>query len=265
MQPQKLEAGAIIYREGDPSDAIYVIDAGVVEVLRSHDGELIRLGVLRHGEIFGETGVVLGHRRSTTTRALTAATVLKIDKARFLEIFPPDNPVALPLLRMLCERLAETNRQLAELAASGSGGVTREEAGEIRLLAASPLVETQIGGEGVAIATLPFRIGRRARAGDPPHASAQELLLAAPSQGGYQLSLQHCVIDDLGGMLVLRDLGSALGTLVNGKRIAEFEHSRSAPLRLGANEIVAGGSDSPYRFTLLIGRREHGGGPAKRA
>lgn len=254
MQEHRVQAGEVIYNEGDTSDAIYVISSGIVEVLRNHDGALVRLGVLRHGEIFGETGVILDHPRSTTTRALSAASLLRIDKKRFLEIFPPDNPIALPLLRMLCERLAETNRQLAETATGGSEAA-REEVGEMRLVAASPVVETQIGNRGIVVRELPFKIGRRARPGEPPKASADELLLSAPAHGSYQLSLQHCAIVEFGGAVVIRDLGSALGTLVNGRRIAAFEHSRIAPLRIGVNEIVAGGADSPYRFALVIERR----------
>jgi CRP-like cAMP-binding protein len=253
VDPQHLEAGKVIYREGDPSDAIYVIDHGVVEVLRNHDGAMVRLGVLRHGEIFGETGVILHHPRSTTTRALTAVTLMRIDSKRFLEIFPPDNPVALPLLRMLCERLAEANRQIADLSL-GSAGAASDEVARMRLMGASPLIETQIGDHGIEIRQLPFTIGRRSQSGEPPKASRDALLLG--SQGGtYQISLQHCVIDQLGGTLIVRDLGSALGTLVNGKRIAEFERSRIAPLRFGANEIVIGGADSAYHFTLFVDRK----------
>jgi CRP-like cAMP-binding protein len=252
VQAEQIAAGTIIYHEGDPSDAVYMIESGAIEVLREHDRELMRLGVLRRGEIFGETGVILEHPRSTTMRALSASALIRIDRQRFLEIFPPDNPIALPLLRMLCERLTEANRQLSEVSTL-SAGAAREHAGRMVLLGASAAVETQIGRLGLNITKLPFRIGRRSRAGEPPSASEGELLLSA--QGAYQLSLQHCAITELGGTLAVRDLGSALGTLVNGKRIADFEGVRVATLCFGLNDIVAGGADSPYRFTLLIERK----------
>ena len=70
------------------------------------------------------------------------------------------------------------------------------------------------------------------------------------------MSAQQFAIEDREGHLVLRDLGSVLGTLVNETRIAEFEESLVAPLRFGANKIQSGGAKSRYRFTLLVKRKE---------
>lgn len=244
--------GETIYREGDPSDAVYVIEAGIVEMVRMHAGAVTRLGVLRRGEIFGETGVIRDRPRSATARARTAVSLLRISRPRFLEVFAPDNPIALPLLRMLCDRLADANRRLAALETDTSGAA-REEAGSIRLLSASPVVEAQIGREGLAIAQLPFTVGRRARLGDGPRANSRELLLGVSDE--HHLSPLHWAIDAIGGVLVVRDLGSALGTVVNGKRVADFEDARWCALRFGLNDIVAGGLDSPYHFGVLVERR----------
>ena len=68
------------------------------------------------------------------------------------------------------------------------------------------------------------------------------------------MAAHHFAIEDREGRLVVRNLGSPLGTLVNDRREVEFEEGLIAPLRFGANEIQAGGAESRYRFTLLVKR-----------
>ena len=50
----------------------------------------------------------------------------------------------------------------------------------------------------------------------------------------------------------MRDLCSTLGTIVNGEPIGEHFRSDDAPLRAGENEVIAGGVDSPFVFSVLM-------------
>ena len=50
----------------------------------------------------------------------------------------------------------------------------------------------------------------------------------------------------------VRDLRSTLGTIVNGEPIGEHFRSDDALLRPGENEVIAGGLDSPFVFSVLI-------------
>ena len=132
-------------------------------------------------------------------------------------------------------------------------GVAMAEAGALRLLPGSPAVESQIGQNGLEVKALPFRVGRRALPGEPARIDPAELSLQAGET--FHLAAQHFAIEDREGHLVVRDLGSALGTLINETRIAEFEEGLVAPLRIGANEIQTGGAESRFRFTPLVKRR----------
>ena len=67
---------------------------------------------------------------------------------------------------------------------------------------------------------------------------------------------EHFVIERRDDRLFLRDLGSVLGTLVNGVRVASFEQTDTAPLKPGINRIVVGGIDSSIAFNLVIGDPE---------
>ena len=252
MKEDRYTAGQVIYREEDPGDAVFIIKEGEVEVLRDVGGAEVRLSVLRKGAIFGEMGVLRDRPRSTTTRALKDITLVAISKETFLSTFRKDNPLALPLLRMLCERLSQADSRLMEQQIY-SEGARLDEVASIRLLPASSEMAAQIGGNGIEAAVLPFEVGRHRQPGKPTRAGKAELTLLSP--GGEQLSVQHFSIEAPDGRLVLRDLQSHLGTLVNGLRIASFEQSDTADLTFGENEIQAGGLESPYRFHVIVERK----------
>ncbi len=256
MDEREVKTGEILFREGEPSDSVYLILSGEVEVLRDLGDRRIRLGTRRAGQIVGEMGVIRNQPRSATIRVVSDAKVSRITKKQFLAAFGGKDQLALRILKMLCERLGAADRRIGEDALEEKG-VAMAGAGELRLLPGSPAVESQIGQNGLEVKALPFRVGRRASPGEPARIDAAELSLQAGET--FHLAVHHFAIEDREGHLVVRDLGSALGTLVNESRIAEFEESLVAPLRFGANEIQAGGAESRYRFTLLVKREEASG------
>jgi len=67
-------AGDVIFAQGEPSDLVYVVEEGDVEIFRPHaaTGEQT-LGRCGPGEYFGELGPLLGLQRSASARALTPA------------------------------------------------------------------------------------------------------------------------------------------------------------------------------------------------
>jgi len=70
-----LVAGESLFSQGDPSDLIYIIDSGQVDVVRdTTDGELL-LATLGPGDHLGEMGPLFGLRRSATVRARTDSTL----------------------------------------------------------------------------------------------------------------------------------------------------------------------------------------------
>jgi len=251
MKEKKFAPGEVIYREAGPGDAVYIIRKGDVEVMRLVDGKQVRLAVLRSGAIFGEMAVIGNKPRSTTTRAIGDVVLVTIPAETFLSIFRRDNPLALPLLQMLCDRLLKAENQLLEQRIYVEGA-RLEAIKAIHLLGASPEIESQVGSEGIAIGKLPFHVGRPALPGEGAVAKQSELMLHAPES---QMSPLHFAIEDREGRLVVRDLGSHLGTLVNGVRIAHFERTDVADLLYGENRIQAGGLESPCRFHVIVERK----------
>ena len=68
----------------------------------------------------------------------------------------------------------------------------------------------------------------------------------------FRLSRQHFMIARSGDRLLVSDLGSTLGTMVNGWAIGHHFMKDAEPLHRGENHIVAGGKDSPFEFLVSI-------------
>lgn len=249
MQEQQFSQGDTIYREGDASDCAYIIASGTVAVSRTAGDNVVALAQLHSGQIFGEVGVIRDRPRSTTAQAATDVTLLTITKRDFETAFGSDNPLALTLLRMLCERLSDATQRIYE-GQLDSGGAALTQIAEIRLRPGSPEIASQIGRDGVVIENLPFAVGRRAVAGEPAASAGAQLLLRVTKP--YEMAPHHFVLEDDNGTLLIRDAGTVLGTMVNGIRIAAFEQSDTAPVKFGVTEIQAGGIDSTARFTLVV-------------
>ena len=66
-----LERGQYLFRQGDASDLVYVVQSGEIEILRVRaDGAELRLAVIGEGDYFGELGPMLNLPRSASARAM---------------------------------------------------------------------------------------------------------------------------------------------------------------------------------------------------
>ncbi len=74
------ETGQHIIRQGDIGRAMYIIQAGQVEVVHEQDGGETKLATLGPGEHFGEIAVLQDTRRTATVRALSPVIVLRISR-----------------------------------------------------------------------------------------------------------------------------------------------------------------------------------------
>lgn len=251
MQGRRFTAGDIIYREGAPSDCVYFIDEGEVEVRRAVPGGAVTLGRLGKGEILGEMGVVCRQPRSASVVAVSDAVLVRVDGAAFIEAFGGEKGLALKLLRMVCERLAASNRNLD--ARPVEEQAIRGEVREVRLLGDSPEMATLLGNSGIRIPAFPFEIGLAPRGGGGKTDCRFDFNIPGAVT---HLDRKHLRIElAADGRLQLRDLGSRLGCIVNGRRVSDFgKDGPTAPLLFGENRVVAGGHDSPIRFNLRVRR-----------
>ena len=64
------EDGDVIFREGDRSQAAFVLVSGQVELIKKTTNGLVRLALISPGEIFGEMGIIDRSVRSATDLTL---------------------------------------------------------------------------------------------------------------------------------------------------------------------------------------------------
>ncbi|MCZ4499220.1 MAG: conserved transrane transport protein, partial [Marmoricola sp.] len=107
-----LDAGAWLFRAGDPSDSLYVVRSGRLRVLQ--DGtELTELG---RGDVLGELALLTGAPRSADVRAVRDTRLLALTRADF------DSIADLGVLRSLAAGLASRLQKIAPPATAASRG-----------------------------------------------------------------------------------------------------------------------------------------------
>lgn len=121
-------ANDFIFREGDPADTLYLIEAGTVRIiadLELEQGRHIHPGVcdLEPGEVFGELALFDHQARSASVMAISECELIGIDGEQllaFLDAHPETGYAVLrELLTSLVDRLRNTNRKLFSILAWG--------------------------------------------------------------------------------------------------------------------------------------------------
>ncbi|MFA9460395.1 Crp/Fnr family transcriptional regulator [Thiohalorhabdus sp. Cl-TMA] len=111
------ERGAVIFRQGDPADGLYLIETGRVKLqLTQQDGEEVIVDLLGEGEYFGEMALIDAEPRSTGVVALQETAIRYLPKADFRHFLSRSNELAQSLLQGMTERLRNANRMIESLA-----------------------------------------------------------------------------------------------------------------------------------------------------
>jgi CRP-like cAMP-binding protein/ferredoxin len=107
-----LPAGAVIIREGDPGDSLYMIHNGVVKVSKWLEGRERVLAYLRDGTYFGEIALIRNEPRSATVTALTKVAVAQILREDFHTLLA-EHPDLLARVRDMTQRREGATSEMA--------------------------------------------------------------------------------------------------------------------------------------------------------
>lgn len=99
-RPRRVPEGEVLFSQGDPADAMYLVRSGVLRVWR--DGE--RIETLGPGSVVGEMGLVDRAPRSATAIAGPDCWVTEVDERLFARLVTVPG-FALELLRVVVRRL----------------------------------------------------------------------------------------------------------------------------------------------------------------
>ncbi len=84
-----LTTGQVLFTQGDPSDLVYVVTSGNVEIFRTRDdGTEEHLGVATPGSYFGELGPLMNLPRSASARTLNDVTLVGYTARLFRRLHP---------------------------------------------------------------------------------------------------------------------------------------------------------------------------------
>jgi len=108
-----LAPGAILFEQGEESDGLYIVIAGIVRIyLTADDGREATISLLEDGEMIGEIALLDGLPRSAGAAALTETRLLFIPHAPFIELLDGSPRLSRQIMLMLCERLRAANKQV---------------------------------------------------------------------------------------------------------------------------------------------------------
>ena len=113
-----IPGGVRVFEEAAPSDGIYLVISGEVEIIKKvDDTREVVLSRVKPGEFFGEMGVIDNCGRSAGARTSAETELAKISTAQFEDIMrEASSGVALFFLRHIDEHLRRTNsRFIAEV------------------------------------------------------------------------------------------------------------------------------------------------------
>jgi CRP-like cAMP-binding protein len=102
---ETLQPGAVLFREGDPGDAMFAITEGRVEL--SHLGTVLE--DFGPGSILGEMALIDEAPRSATATVTTEARVVRVDKDHFNYLVQEHPTFALQVMTVMAERLRRAN------------------------------------------------------------------------------------------------------------------------------------------------------------
>ncbi|MBI4233613.1 MAG: cyclic nucleotide-binding domain-containing protein [Chloroflexi bacterium] len=113
--PQEFSEGAILFREGEPGDHLYIVESGVIGIyLGPQEGQPTQIGTVGSGGCVGEMSILTGEPRSATARALTPLKLLSMSGQDFLVLTRASPTVLLNANRILSQRLHQTNKAVVQ-------------------------------------------------------------------------------------------------------------------------------------------------------
>jgi CRP-like cAMP-binding protein len=101
------KANSVVFEEGSPSEALYIILTGRVRITEVTDGQDVEIATLEPGDFFGELSLLLHTRHSKTATALEDTELMVLPKESLQELLAANAELAGHFRRKLETRLAE--------------------------------------------------------------------------------------------------------------------------------------------------------------
>jgi len=121
FRAREVAEGETVVREGEPSDGLYVVLDGAVEVVKRKDGGAVVVGQLREGDLFGEMSCLRKAPASASVVVRRGGTLLKLPRRDFDELV-----VSYPQILELVAELSEERSENLDAILSGHAQWTED-------------------------------------------------------------------------------------------------------------------------------------------
>ncbi len=108
LEEVALDADAVVFRQGDPGDSLYLIVRGKVQVEDS-DRVLRQMGAR---EVFGEMALLDNEPRSASVRTIEPSQLLRLAQITFYELLADRPEIATGIIRVLMGYIRDLNHRL---------------------------------------------------------------------------------------------------------------------------------------------------------
>ena len=132
--------GAIVFRQGDQGEKLYIVTTGVLEILAapSDSADPIPVAYLGKGEVLGELALLTGSPRTATARSPERAELFTLEKAVFLDLMKSLPPFSRNLCLVLAKRLEATTLKVPRAS-------SKQLQGNLKFFDLATVIQTLIG------------------------------------------------------------------------------------------------------------------------
>ncbi len=143
------EEGAVVFRQGEYGDTMYIIHQGALAVIREGQGPGTVVARLVRGDVVGEMALVDAGPRSATVKAMEESVLVPVTRDFLLRHTSRNTGFILTIIRSLAERIENVDRMIQrrreatrEGAAPGESPVVQEPRSAAFLKSLSSVIDT---------------------------------------------------------------------------------------------------------------------------
>jgi CRP-like cAMP-binding protein len=111
---EEYPATETIARMGEPSEAVYIVIEGEVEILRETEEATVPIARMGRGYIIGDIAVILGEPYPASFVAVTPVEVLRLDAEVFMQLVRDVPQLSLALMKDLGRRVIKLSTNYIE-------------------------------------------------------------------------------------------------------------------------------------------------------
>lgn len=107
-------AGDKVFKEGEPGDRAYIVERGMVEIVKMIDGKEVVLGTINKGGLFGEMALIDNAPRMAAARAVQQTTLVIVTRDVFEAKLAKADPFMRGLINIFVKNIRRMGQELAK-------------------------------------------------------------------------------------------------------------------------------------------------------